>query len=535
LNWISAFYRLFSCKKNKKIICKSLKYYHPRRVYAVFIFLLTVYLIIKKKPRILWLRPLSPEGLKQSVITLGASFIKLAQVLATRSDFFPPPYLNELKELHDQLPPMKMEQFEKVYQAAFADQQIFTLFEPTPIASASIGQVHAAYLQGGTKVAVKLRRYDIQNQVKADIHIISMFNRVFAPLFSVYTKNSIEAVISEFSKVIQEEVSFRTELQNLTSFSEIYATSGIKFPIAYPSLCSDDALVMSFEEGFRFDDKENLSRYDIDFKGLIGRLVNFYTDQMLISGYFHADPHPGNLLVTPQGELVLLDFGMVKRIPNDTRIAIIELIKAANEQNYELYISANKRLGTIAYEAPTAELAEFTAKMFAIFSDNNLSSESMQQLAFEVLESTKDLPFKLPSDVIYILRVSAIIEGLGTTYIENFNGIKDILPILKKNLLKALGAKDGVLGMVKGSIKDIPFFIQDLKSSMTRISQGSISIEFSSGQLGWLKQEMDGKVKSYAISFGLFFAAIFALLYDHELKELALFLFAFGVARIMYK
>jgi predicted unusual protein kinase regulating ubiquinone biosynthesis (AarF/ABC1/UbiB family) len=455
--------------------------------------------------------------------------------LATRSDFFPTPYLLQLKELHDQLPPMKAEEFTKVYQASFANPKVFSRFEPIPIASASIGQVHLAYLQEGPKVAVKLRRYDIQNLVKADIHIISLFNRVFAPFFSVYTKNSIEAVISEFSKVIQEEVSFRTELQNLTSFSEIYAKSGIRFPVAYPDLCNDDALVMSFEEGFRFDDKENLSRYDIDFKKLIAKLVNFYTDQMLITGYFHADPHPGNLLVNPQGELILLDFGMVKRIPNDTRIAIIELIKAANEQDYELYISANKRLGTIAYEAPTAELAEFTAKMFAIFSDNNLSSESMQQLAYEVLESTKDLPFKLPSDVIYILRVSAIIEGLGTTYIENFNGIKDILPILKSNLLKALGAKDGVLEMVKETIKDIPFFVQDLKTSMTRISQGSVTVELSRGQLGWLQQVMQQRIKSYAISFGLIFSGMFTLLYDRELKELALFLLALGVVRILYK
>ncbi len=496
---------------------------------------MTVYLIIKKRASFLGLKPLSPEGLKQSVITLGASFIKLAQVLATRSDFFPIQYLSELKELHDQLPPMKTDEFDKVYHTAFGGQEAFDQFDPAPIASASIGQVHAAYLKDGTKVAVKLRRYDIQKQVIADIRIISSFNRLFSPLFSLYTKNSIEAVIGEFTKMIQEEVSFRNELYNLTNFSEIYADKGIRFPLAYPSLCSEDALVMSFEEGFRFDDKANLHKHKIDFKQLIAKLVNFYTDQMLITGYFHADPHPGNLLVTPQGELILLDFGMVKRIPNDTRIAIIELIKAANEQDYELYISANKRLGTIAYEAPTAELAEFTAKMFAIFSDNNLSSESMQQLAFDVLESTRNLPFKLPSDAIYVLRVSAIIEGLGTTYIENFNGVKDILPILKDNIPKALGAKDGILEAVIENIKDIPFFIQDLKNSMKKISQDSITVEISDGQLGWLRQELHHKVKSYALSFVFILSSIFVLLYDPALKELALVMFAFGTARILYK
>lgn len=342
-------------------------------------------------------------------------------------------------------------------------------------------------------------------------------------------------MIGEFSKVILEEVSLRTELRNLMEFSQIYGKSGIRFPRPYPHLCSDDALVMSFESGFRFDDKDSLSRHRIDFKNLIGKLVNFYTEQMLINGYFHADPHPGNLLVTPRGELILLDFGMVKRIPNDTRIAIIELIKAANEQDYDLYISANKRLGTVAYEAPTAELAEFTARMFAIFADNNLSSESMQQLAFEVLESTRDLPFKLPSDVIYILRVSAIIEGLGTTYIENFNGIKDILPILKGNLVKALGARDGAVDLLVKSIRDIPLFIQDLKSSITRISQGNVQVEISRNQLNWLQQELRRHLRSYVVSVALMLSGIFTLLYDRDIMELALLLFVCGAARILYR
>ena len=394
------------------------------------------------------LKPLSPKSLKQTIITLGASFIKLAQVLATRSDFFSKDYIDELKELHDKLPPMKESEFAAVCKDAFGDMEIFREFSPVPIASASIGQVHVAYLKDNTKVAVKLRRFDITNQVRADIKIINFFNDLFKPLFSTYTKNSIEAVIGEFSKMIVQEVSFRVELQNLKEFSAIYKDSGIRFPEPYEEYCSDSALVMSFEEGYRFDDKKNLLACGIDFKPLISKLVNFYADQMLIKGYFHADPHPGNLLVSKKGELILLDFGMVKKVPNETRIAIIELIKAAHEQNYELYISANKRLGTIAYEAPTAELAEFTSKMFAIFSDENLSSESMQQLAFDVLESTKDLPFKLPSDAIYILRVSAIIEGLGTTYIENFNGIKDILPILQSNIPKAIGAQNGILDMI---------------------------------------------------------------------------------------
>lgn len=513
---------------------KNLRFYKPWRLYSIFAFLLSIYLVIKKKKSFLGLKPLSPVALKETITHLGASFIKLAQVLATRSDFFDKEYLDELKELHDQLPAMSKREFKEVYAKAFSESS-FASFDSVPIACASIGQVHVAFTHEGKKVAVKLRRLSIEAQVKADIKIISAFNAIFRPLFSHYTKNSIEAVIGEFAKMIIQEVSLTHELNNLVKFSSVYKDSDILFPKPFVELSCDDALVMSFEEGFRFDDKESLLKYDINFRDIISKLVDFYTTQMLIKGYFHADPHPGNLLVSKEGELILLDFGMVKTVPNNSRVAIIELIKAANEQDYESYIAANKKLGTIAYEAPTAELAEFTAKMFEIFSNDNLSSESMQELAFEVLESTRNLPFKLPSDAIYILRVSAIIEGLGTTYIENFNGVKDILPILQKNIPRALGAKESIIETLIDEIKDIPFIVKDFKSAIRKISSNELHVELSNDQLGWMKKDLKEAVKFYASSFVMMIGSIFLILYDKEYKSAALILFVVGALRVFYR
>ena len=491
-------------------------------------------MVIKKKPSFLFFKPLTAKNLKETTINLGASFIKLAQVLATRADFFSQEYLDELKELHDQLPSMSEKDCNTIFSRAFKENP-FSSFDNIPIASASIGQVHIAYLKTGEKVAVKLRRMGIKNRVTADIKIISFFNTIFKPLFSHYTKNSIEAVVSEFSSMILQEVSLNHELANLQKFSKTYKDSGVKFPKAFEQICSDDALVMSYEEGFRFDDKESLEKENIDFKEIISKLVDFYTTQMLINGYFHADPHPGNLLVNKKGELILLDFGMVKSIPNNIRVAIIELIKAAHERDFELYINASKRLGTIAYEAPVNDLTLFTDKMFDIFSNENLSSESMQKLAFDVLESTRNFPFKLPSDAIYILRVSAIIEGLGTTYIENFNGIKDILPILQKNIPKALGANDSIIETIIDEIKSIPFSIKDLKSVIKQASSGELKIEVSNSQLEYISKEIKDFIKPIILSLALIFTSIFTLLYDKDLKDYALILFTVGVIKLVYK
>ncbi len=497
--------------------------------------MLTVFLVIKKRDSFFYFKPLKPKKLKSTIINLGASFIKLAQVLATRSDFFNEEYLVELKELHDQIPPMQTSDFDDLLKRNFKENP-FVLFENIPIASASIGQVHIGYLkETSQKVAIKFRRVGIKEQVFADIKIINFFNILFRPLFSHHTKNSIEAVIVEFSKMIKQEVSFVNELGNLKKFSKVYKSSGVTFPVPFEEYCNDEVIVMSYLDGFRFDDKQSILENKIDFKAIISTLVDFYTTQMLINGYFHADPHPGNLLVSKDGKLILLDFGMVKSVPNETRVAIIELIKSANEKDYEGYISANKRLGTISYEAPTNELAEFSEKMFEIFANENLSSESMQKLAFEVLEGTRDFPFKLPQEAIYILRVSAIIEGLGTTYIENFNGIKDILPILQKNIPKALGANDSLLDTLLSEIKDIPFTIKHFKSTLKQISEGELKVSLSQHQLDFLVKNLKSYTKSTVISLALMLSGLFLLIYEDNFKEIAIFLFAFGIGRILYK
>jgi predicted unusual protein kinase regulating ubiquinone biosynthesis (AarF/ABC1/UbiB family) len=475
---------------------------------------------------------MSATKLKSTILELGVSFIKLAQVLATRADFFSDDYLEELKSLHDELPPMAQDDFDKVFSRAFVHNP-FKSFETTPIASASIGQVHIAYLQDGTKVAVKLRREGIQKRVKNDIVILKFLNSLFKPLFSEYTKNSIEAVIDEFSSMILQEVNLTKELNNLKKFSQTYDYCDVVFPIAYEQYSSQDALVMNFLEGVRFDDKEALKRLNIDFRNVLEVLIKFYAEQMLVKGFFHADPHPGNLLIDYEGKLVLLDYGMVKRVSNDTRIAIINLIKSANERDFELYVDSAKKLGTIGYEAPASLVAEFVEQMFDIFENENLSSINMQKLAFEVLQSTKELPFKLPQEAIYILRVSAIIEGLGTTYIENFNGIKDILPVLQGNIPRALGYKDTILEMIVDEIKQTPYIINDFKETIKQASNGNLQVQLSTIQLGWLQKETKQYLKSIIGSIVLMLGAIFILLIDKDLKTFAIVIFVLGVIRIV--
>ena len=513
----------------------NLSDYSPKRVKQVFIFLLTVYLLIKKKERFLFWEPLSPSQLRENINALGASFIKLAQVLATRADFFSDAYLAELRSLHDEIPPMSEKHFQKVYARAFGKSEPFETFNETPIASASIGEVHEAWLKSGEHVAVKLRRWQIADQVRADIRILTFFNRLFSPLFSHYTKNSIDSLIAEFSDMILKEVSFTNELSNLKTFSKVYEKSGVIFPLPYERYCSDDAIVMRFEEGIRFDDKEGLRKNQIDFSTAMNRLISFYTEQMLINGYFHADPHPGNLLIREDGQLVLLDFGMVKRISNPARIAIIEMVKSAHEEDFELYISSCKRLGVITYEAPQDQMTELAQKMFEIFNDDSLDATSMQELAFGVMASMRDFPFKLPQEAIYIMRASAIIEGLGTIYIPNFNGVKDILPLLQKNIPRALGADNGILEALKDEAGSLPLTLRQIKTGIQKISEDELRVHLSERQLEWLESRIGERLGRFKSAFLLILLAFFILLIDPTYKIAAIVLFAIGALRLLYK
>jgi predicted unusual protein kinase regulating ubiquinone biosynthesis (AarF/ABC1/UbiB family) len=258
-------------------------------------------------------------------------------------------------------------------------------------------------------------------------------------------------------------------------------------------------------------------------------------EQMLVRGYFHADPHPGNFMIRHDGKLVLLDFGMVKRISDPSRVAIIEMVKSAHEQDFDLYISACKRLGIIAYEAPMDRMTELASRMFDIFNDDNLDATTMQELAFGVMASMRDFPFKLPQEAIYILRASAIIEGLGTVYIENFNGIKDILPVLQKNIPRALGTDKGPLDLIWDEMHSAPLRLKQLHTAIQKASEDELRVHLNERQLEWLENRIERRIGQMSLGVVLMGSGIFLLLYDPAWKSGAAVLFGMGVWRVVFR
>jgi len=479
----------------------------PQRSYQIFRFLVTVFLLFRRRRRWLLWRPLNPAELVENIRSLGASFIKLAQVLATRADFFDQVYLQALRQLHDKMPPMSDNHRLRAFSRAFPDPNVFVDFDHQPLASASIGQVHKARLRETKEVvAVKLLRENIQFQVRIDILLLNLFLRIFRPLFTDQTRHSIESVLKAFSRVILQEVSMHQELANLEHFSQVYADSGVRFPVPYKDYCSDNALVMSFEEGLRIDDVASIKKLNVTFTELMQQLVLFYTEQMLVKGFFHADPHPGNLLVSPDGKLILLDFGMVSRIPQNMRQAMIYAVKAAYERDFELLVSATRKMGILTEDSDFSGLSNVAENLFEIFDSNHLNASSMQELAFGVLNVLHDQPFKLPQDVIYVMRVSSLIEGLGTQYIENFNGIKDILPILKQNLPRALGEDVISIEQLSRELLQLPITARKARKVVELAEQGELVVRMASADRQFMLQRLGKHL--HALCWLIFFLAL---------------------------
>ena len=232
----------------------------------------------------------------------------------------------------------------------------------------------------------------------------------------------------------------------------------------------------------------------------------FYVEQMLVKGFFHADPHPGNLLVNSSGELILLDFGMVSRIPQSMRQAMIYAVKAAYERDFEQLVSATRKMGILTEDSDFNSLSSVAESLFEIFDSEHLKASSMQELAFGVLDVMHDQPFKLPQDVIYVMRVSSLVEGIGTQYVENFNGIKDILPILWQNLPRALGEGGLSFERLKNEFVQLPLTVSKARKVVELAEQGELVVRMSAADRHYILERL--KKHLQAIGQLIFFLAL---------------------------
>lgn len=383
------------------------------------------------------------RGVVATITGLGPTFVKLAQVFASRADLIPEPYLGELGTLVDAVPPFPVARVERIIAESYDGQrveQLFETFNRVPVAAASLGQVHRATYHG-RDVAVKILRPGIERIIARDLaaarRILGWLNRRWQHPHAL----GLLAVVEEFSARIHEELDFRLEAEFAEEIGHNFASNrNVVIPGVVHEMTRQRVLVLDFIDGTRID---KLERGHVNVKSLVQTLVEVYVQMMLVDGLFHADPHPGNLMVTDDGRLVLLDFGMVVRVPQATRAVLTRTVLAAVRRDPDGVAAGFVALGLVI-PGTGDETVHRLAELLIV---NAFSKTTTQQridalLADRVMKTLYDFPIMLPRDMVYFARTAALIEGVGTKYDPYFQAIPIASPVvlrMRTKILRSVG------------------------------------------------------------------------------------------------
>jgi predicted unusual protein kinase regulating ubiquinone biosynthesis (AarF/ABC1/UbiB family) len=374
--------------------------------------------------------------LREKFLRLGPTFIKTGQTLATRADLLPVEYIQELSALQDEVPPFPAEVARRIIEAELRVKiaDIFESFEDQPIAAASLGQVHRGRLRTGQTVAIKVQRPNLAAQIEFDLRVLRRIARFAARYPNLVRGVDWQGTIDEFRAHIYEEMDYGAEVRNAEVFRRNFEKwPNVYVPRIYDIFSARRVIVMEFIEGFKVTDVQSLQAAGHNPHEIVKLLARTYLKQLLEDGFFHADPHPGNLRVMADGRLAFFDFGMVGRLPVELQSQLINAFFHIVERDVPGLVEDMVRLGFI--ELSPDEEARFKPIIEGLF-DRYLSLKlrdvNFKELLFDLAHVIYEFPFRIPASFTYIVRAVMTLEGIGTQVDPNFNFFEVARPYAKR-------------------------------------------------------------------------------------------------------
>jgi predicted unusual protein kinase regulating ubiquinone biosynthesis (AarF/ABC1/UbiB family) len=374
--------------------------------------------------------------LREKLVRLGPAFIKIGQTLATRADILPVEYIQELSKLQDQVPPFPTEQARKIIEDELRARidDIFFAFDDTPVAAASLGQVYRARLRTGQDVAVKVQRPDIHETVASDILVLRFIAKKLDRYPNLIRGVDWQGSLDQFHSTITEEMNYDHEVRNAEVFRKNFAGwKEVYVPHIYEVFSTERLIVMEFIEGFKVNDCEALRSAGFDPPEVVRLLARTYFKQLLEDGFFHADPHPGNLRLMEDGRLAFFDFGMVGRLEAQLQSNLINAFFHIVERDVHGLVDDMVRLGFIELSAEEEQkFKPVIQDLFDRYLKLKIGEVKFKELIFDLAHVIYEFPFRIPASFTYIVRAIMTLEGIGTQVDPNFNFFEVARPYAKR-------------------------------------------------------------------------------------------------------
>jgi ubiquinone biosynthesis protein len=471
-----------------------------------------------------------PERMRQALQELGPTFIKFGQLLSTRPDVVSPEYIHELERLQDQVPPEDPAEIRAEIERQLGGrlEDIFSSFDPKPLAAGSIAQVHFARTKEGQDVAVKIRRPGIAELIRTDRQILEELAGLVKSMFFEHETIDPQEMVRELGEAMSRETDLNNERRNQLRFLKSFeGDPTVHIPAVYGDYCSEGVLTMEYIDGVKPSDRKILVEKEYDGKLIAKRAADFVFEQVFELGFFHADPHPGNFFVLPGNVLAPIDFGQVATLSSRDRWLFDQIVLAVVDNEGKRIIDAFERENMMQDQTDVARLTVDVEQIVGAYWNLPLKEIPFRMVVLKVFDVFRTHHVRPPSGFVLTLKSLMTIESFARSMDPDFNIVETLKPYARRTAYRALEPKH-VLRQMRKTLEDatdlaarIP---HDLNTIFAKVRHGKFELRVHHEHLEILTKTLDNA--SNRISFALIIAALLvasSLLVPQEGTVLGLF------------